>query len=152
MRRTVSTLELLVELPSSLCTHTHLLVYIIIPKLRNVAKVLKRSPATIMKYTNKPTTLEEVNEMREEIAGDFEDLARRALGKISDEELDKTSAYQKTLIAGISSDKATLLRGMDRSEKMQPIINITIRDMPNPKSNGDICIQAPIVEVKAEHE
>lgn len=101
--------------------------------IRSVAKKLKRSASTIMKYAE--NNLEVIQVKRAELAGEFEDLAKRAL-VISDEDLAKESAYRKTLIAKIASDGSNILRGMDHSEKMQPkvIVNISFngRSMEGP--------------------
>lgn len=112
--------------------------------IRSVARTLKRAPTTIGKLMNDPATREQIEALRGEIATDFENLAKRAL-VITDEDLDKESAYRKTLIAKIASDGSNILRGMDRSEKMTPHITINING--NPRRGQEEAIETIYAEV-----
>src|SRR4030042_3225830 len=71
---------------------------------------VKRSPHTIKKYLSEPETSLEVTEKKQELADIYEELANRFLRSISDEDIQKINAYQRTLSAGISTDKMRLLR------------------------------------------
>jgi hypothetical protein len=97
--------------------------------IQEIARTLKRSPSTIHKMAHEPDTIKAVQALRAEIAGQFEDLAKRALTEVTDKKLKKTSAYQNTLIAGIAAQRSSELRGLDRSEHMTPKIIINIGDL-----------------------
>jgi len=91
-----------------------------------ISKAIKRSPHTIKKYLlSDPAIIENVEGIKEELAGMFEDTAKKMLSSISDADIQKINAYQRTLSAGISSDKAAQLRG--HSAAVGPVqINIRV--------------------------
>lgn len=76
-----------------------------------IGQILDRSPHTIKKHACEPTAQRNINEIREELAAFFEDLARRMLVSITDEDIKKLSAYQRTVSSAIATDKARLLQG-----------------------------------------
>ena len=77
----------------------------------SIAKELKRSPHTIRRYISCPEASTQIQEIKEELSGMFEGLAKRMITSISDEDILKINAYQRTVSAGISTDKYRLLSG-----------------------------------------
>ena len=76
-----------------------------------IGRELKRSPHTIKAYLVKPDTTIEVEKTKQDLADFFEGMATRMLASITDEDIRKINAYQRTVAAGISTDKMRLLRG-----------------------------------------
>jgi hypothetical protein len=99
--------------------------------IRQVAKGLKRSAATICLLSRDPATREQIETLRGEIATELEDLAVRALTNITDQKLQKTSAYQNTLIAGIAAQRSSELRNLD---PVKPPVKINIRINFDPRN------------------
>jgi hypothetical protein len=75
-----------------------------------VGKELKRDPKTIKKYALEPEIMQDITEKQRDLAVWYEDLARRMLSSITDQDIEKISAYQRTLSAAVSTDKMRLLR------------------------------------------
>jgi len=71
---------------------------------------VKRSPHTIKRYLSEPETYLEVQEKKQELSDMFEDVARRMIQSITDENIGSLDAYKRTLSAGIATDKMRLLR------------------------------------------
>lgn len=79
---------------------------------RQIGLELDRSDKTIKKaLTKTPEVIQEVQEIKQELAGMFEDIAKRMIASITEEDIQKINAYQRTVAAGISTDKARLLKG-----------------------------------------
>lgn len=76
---------------------------------------LKRDPHTIKNFATKPHIARTIEEMRNELAAQFESLAERMISSISDTDITNLSAYQRTLSAAVSVDKSSLLRGRPTS-------------------------------------
>ncbi len=76
-----------------------------------IGKKLDRDHKTVIAYTRKPETIAEIAELKEDLADAYEGLARRMVDSISDEDIQKINAYQRTVASGIATDKARLLRG-----------------------------------------
>ena len=57
--------------------------------------------------------------MQKDLGGIFDDLAKRMVGSITDEDINKLNAYQRTVSAAIATDKAQLLKG-------QPTMNVGV--------------------------
>lgn len=76
---------------------------------------LKRDPHTIKKFAIQPEVARSIEEMRNALAIQFENLAERMLTSISDTDITSLSAYQRTLSAAVSVDKSQLLRGRPTS-------------------------------------
>ncbi|MEW6214967.1 MAG: helix-turn-helix domain-containing protein [Nitrospirota bacterium] len=75
-----------------------------------ISKEIKRDPKTVKKACLEPQTANEIQVMKEELANFFEDLARRMITSITEEDIQKINAYQRTLSAGIATDKMRLLK------------------------------------------
>jgi hypothetical protein len=79
------------------------------------ARALGRSPHTLAKFLRKPEIVKEVSIQREELASMFDAITERTLRGVTDEDISKSSLLQKMTSAGISIDKALLLRGQATS-------------------------------------
>ncbi|MBW2543948.1 MAG: hypothetical protein JRD43_00470 [Deltaproteobacteria bacterium] len=75
-----------------------------------VAVEMGRDPKTIKKYAVDPYVAVEIIETKKQLADQFKELAERLLDSISDEDIQKINAYQRTVAAGIATDKMRLLR------------------------------------------
>ncbi len=76
-----------------------------------ISQYLDRDPKTIKTaLTKNPEVIQEINEIKEDLADMFENTAKRMITSISDEDIEKINAYQRTVAAGISTDKMRLLR------------------------------------------
>jgi hypothetical protein len=77
-----------------------------------IGQHLERDPKTIKSaLTKSPVVIREINAIKEDLAAMFEDTAKRMIASITDEDIEKINAYQRTVAAGISTDKMRLLRG-----------------------------------------
>lgn len=76
----------------------------------SIAKELSRSPHTIKRYLSCPEASRQIQEIKEELGDFFEDLAKRMITSITDQDIKKINAYQRTVSAGISVDKLRLLK------------------------------------------
>jgi len=76
-----------------------------------IAVEISRDPKTIKRACLEPEAQEQIQVIKEELAGMFEGLAKRMITSISDEDILKINAYQRTISAGISTDKMRLLKG-----------------------------------------
>jgi hypothetical protein len=76
-----------------------------------VALEIGRDAKTVKKYAIQSDTQVEIVEKKKELAEWFEGLAERMLESITDEDIGKISAYQRTLSAAVATDKMRLLRG-----------------------------------------
>jgi hypothetical protein len=77
-----------------------------------VSRSLNRSPHTLAKFLRKPETAKEVGIQREELAAMFDVITHKTLSGVTDEDIKKSSLLQKMTAAGISIDKALLLRNL----------------------------------------
>ena len=75
-----------------------------------ISKEIDRDPKTVKKACLEPETAKEIQEIKEELGDFFENLAKRMITSITDEDIKKINAYQRTLSAGISTDKMRLLK------------------------------------------
>jgi hypothetical protein len=76
---------------------------------------INRNPKTVKKACLVPEIAEEIREMQEELADAYEGLSRRMIDSISDEDIEKLNAYQRTISSGICTDKMRLLRNESTS-------------------------------------
>ena len=77
----------------------------------SISKEIRRSPHTVKKYlTSSQEVIESVQEMKQELSDMFEGLATKMISSISEEDIGKINAYQRTVSAGICTDKFRLLR------------------------------------------
>lgn len=75
-----------------------------------ISKEIGRDPKTIKKACLEPEASMQIQEMKQELADMFEELGKRMLTSITNEDIQKINAYQRTVSAGISTDKMRLLR------------------------------------------
>jgi len=76
-----------------------------------VSVELGRDPKTIKKVLSTPEVVAEVQELKAEIASLYEDLSKRILVSISDEDIKKANLRDRLISAGIATDKSQLLKG-----------------------------------------
>ena len=77
-----------------------------------ISKAVKRSPHTVKKYLlSSPEVMQQVQEIKQELADMFEGLARKMISSITEQDIQDINAYQRIVAAGISTDKARLLKG-----------------------------------------
>ncbi len=76
-----------------------------------ISKHLDRDPKTIKKACLDPDMAPQIAQVKVALADRFEDVAVRMLTAISDEDITRINAYQRTLSAAISTDKMRLLTG-----------------------------------------
>jgi IS30 family transposase len=86
--------------------------YAIGKSYNSIGRGLNRSPHTIKRYLLCPEAQEQVEVIKKELADMYEELARRMLISITDEDVQKISAYQRVIASGISVDKMRLLRDL----------------------------------------
>jgi hypothetical protein len=107
---------------------------------RQIGRELGKSDHTIKRaLTASPEIVAEVQTMQKDLGHIFDDLAKRMAGSITDEDIKKLNAYQRTVSAAIATDKAQLLKG-------QPTMNVAvlleavkhIRDKRKRKDEADI--------------
>jgi hypothetical protein len=77
-----------------------------------VGKELGRDPKTIRRYAEKTEIAQEIKVIQGELADQYEDMAHRMLTSITDEDIEKLSAYQRMVSSGIAIDKARLLKDL----------------------------------------
>jgi len=75
-----------------------------------IAVEIKRDPKTVKKACLEPDTSKEILKIKQELADMYEGLARRMIDSITDIDIEKINAYQRTLSSGIAVDKMRLLR------------------------------------------
>ncbi|HOD35717.1 MAG TPA: hypothetical protein PLR20_08050 [Syntrophales bacterium] len=74
-----------------------------------IGKEIGRDAKTVKKLALQ--SVAEIYEMKKELADWYEDLAKRMLSSITEADIDRINAYQRTVSAGIATDKMRLLRG-----------------------------------------
>ncbi len=94
-----------------------------------ISKRLDRDPKTIKKACLDPEMATEIEQVKVALADRFEDLAVRMVASISDEDITRISAYQRTLSGAIATDKMRLLRGASTENiSLHAIIEAIERD------------------------
>jgi len=76
-----------------------------------IAKRIDRDHKTVVAFSRQDETKAAVMDLREDLADAFEGLARRMIDSITDEDILKLNAYQRTVASGIAYDKMRLQRG-----------------------------------------
>jgi IS30 family transposase len=74
-----------------------------------VGRELGRDPKTVKRYAIEPEVSNEIKQKQQNLAEWYEDLAKRMLSSITDQDIEKINAYQRTVSAGIATDKLRLL-------------------------------------------
>ncbi|QSV46083.1 helix-turn-helix domain-containing protein [Geobacter benzoatilyticus] len=82
-----------------------------------MSKDLGRDEKTISKALKEPEVMVLVEEARGKLADVYESTARRMLASITDADILKINAYQRTVASGIATDKMRLLRGESTSNQ-----------------------------------
>ncbi len=75
-----------------------------------IAKEIGRDEKTVKKCATTTDASLEIAAKKRELVDWFEDLAKRMLFSISDQDIEKINAYQRTVAAGIATDKMRLLK------------------------------------------
>lgn len=75
-----------------------------------ISKEVGRDPKTVKKACLQPQTANEIQAIKQELADMYEGLAKRMITSITDEDIQKINAYQRTLSSAVSVDKMRLLR------------------------------------------
>ena len=104
-----------------------------------IGRTLGRDHKTVAKVATEPGMALAVLVKKKELADEYEELARRMLTSIKDSDIDRISAYQRTLSAAVSTDKMRLLRDQstdnvaaliefhdyieERTKKLQALLN-----------------------------
>jgi predicted transcriptional regulator len=92
-----------------------------------VGKELKRDPKTVKRYASEPQVSSEIKQKQQNLAEWYEDLAKRMLSSITDQDIEKINAYQRTVSAGIATDKLRLLT--DQSTQNIALIVEAVADL-----------------------
>ena len=105
-----------------------------------IGKRLNRDHKTIAVYAKKPDTVSEVYALKEDLADSFEELARRMIESITDDDITEINAYQRTIAAAAATDKMRLLRNQS-TDNLSMIFSL-IREssavvVPDVKSMND---------------
>lgn len=82
-----------------------------------MSKDLGRDEKTISKALKEPEVMVLVEEAKGKLADVYESTARRMLASITDADILKINAYQRTVASGIATDKMRLLRGESTSNQ-----------------------------------
>ncbi|MFA4828432.1 MAG: hypothetical protein WC855_13265 [Thermodesulfovibrionales bacterium] len=72
---------------------------------------LNRDSKTIKKWLSEPETAKEIQVIKGELSEMFEGMAKKMLESITEDDISRINAYQRTLSAAVSTDKARLLKG-----------------------------------------
>lgn len=92
-----------------------------------IAKEIGRDAKTVKKFAILPESEVEITEKKKELVEFYEDLARRMLDSITDADIVKINAYQRTVSAGIATDKMRLLS--EKSTGNIALLIATIEDL-----------------------
>ena len=76
-----------------------------------IGKRLGRDHKTIAKACRVPAMAMQIEETKSDLADDFEDLTRRFVASIKDDDIARINARDRVVSAGICTDKMRLLRG-----------------------------------------
>ncbi len=74
-----------------------------------ISRQVGRAPQTVKRACLDPAMAAEIEQVKVTLADRFEDLATRMVVSISDEDITRINAYQRTLSAAIATDKMRLL-------------------------------------------
>ncbi len=92
---------------------------------------LKRDPKTVKRTCLDPMVASEIMEIQEELADAYEGLGRRMIDSITNEDIQKLNAYQRTIASGICTDKMRLLRNESTQNISVDDINKSIEELKN---------------------
>ncbi|OPY81799.1 MAG: hypothetical protein A4E65_00988 [Syntrophorhabdus sp. PtaU1.Bin153] len=103
-----------------------------------IGRELKRDHKTIQKHLTEPEAVEDIRRIQDELTVFYADIARRMLASITDQDIGRINALQRTTAAAIATDKMRLLT--DKSTQ-----NVSIQEMATQ-------IQADIGDLKRVRE
>ena len=87
---------------------------------------ISRDPKTVKKTCLVPEIADEIKEIQEVLADQYEGMARRMIDSITDEDIQKINAYQRTIASGICTDKMRLLRNESTENFSIDALNLSI--------------------------
>jgi len=87
-----------------------------------IAKKTGRHPTTVKKTLESPEVKFQLAKMKADMADLFEDLSRRFLQSITQVDVEKINAYQRTVAAGICIDKSRLIKGDPTEHKRVSVV------------------------------
>jgi len=90
-----------------------------------VGRELHRDPKTVKRYACEPQVSNQIKQKQQNLAEWYEDLAKRMLSSITDQDIEKINAYQRTVSAGIATDKLRLLTDQS-TENVAVIVNAIV--------------------------
>ena len=91
-----------------------------------ISQEINRDPKTVKKACLDPIIASEIIEIQEVLADQYESLSRKMIDSITDEDIEKLNAYQRTIASGICTDKMRLLRNESTSKINIDTINENI--------------------------
>jgi IS30 family transposase len=97
-----------------------------------VAVQVNRDPKTVKKACLKPQAAQHIQEIKQELADMFENLSKRMLTSITDDDIQKITAYQRTLSSGIAVDKMRLLRDKSTENVAVTVKAVKHKDLSRP--------------------
>jgi IS30 family transposase len=86
---------------------------------RRIAKEIGKSDHTVKRALKSPEMRAQVETIKKDLGDIFKDLAHRMVESITDADITKLNAYQRTVSAAIATDKSQLLSG-------QPTMNVAL--------------------------
>jgi hypothetical protein len=113
---------------------------------------INRNPKTVKKACLVPEIAEEIREMQEELADSYEGLSRRMIDSISDEDIEKLNAYQRTISSGICTDKMRLLRNESTSNISIAAIDANIEETERQIKEVEARIDKLTGEIEMENQ
>lgn len=78
--------------------------------VNRVAGELRRSNHTVKRFATEPETKLEISNIKQELSVLFNELARRMINSITEEDITKINSYQRTIAAAAATDKARALQ------------------------------------------
>jgi hypothetical protein len=100
-----------------------------------VAHEIRRDPKTVKRYASEPQVSTEITKKQQDLAEWYQQLAERMLASITDSDIAKINAYQRTVSAGIATDKMRLLT--DQSTENVAVIVSAINDLKRRRKEGE---------------
>ena len=94
-----------------------------------ISQKINRDPKTVKKACLDPVIASEIIEIKEVLADQYENLARRMIDSITEDDIQKINAYQRTIASGICTDKMRLLRNESTSNFSIAASNASIEEL-----------------------
>lgn len=93
---------------------------------RQIGREIGRAANTVKKHLQVPEVIADVQDMQLVLADRFEQTSLRALDFITDEKLDKSSARDLGILAGVCLDKSRVITGQSTQNVAVLIANAVI--------------------------